>query len=149
MADLRELYQELILEHSKNPRNFRVLESATRTVEGFNPLCGDHFTIYLTLDGDLIREVSFQGSGCAISKSSASVMTQTLKGKTKQQAEELFQRFHSLVTGRLLNGDREQLGKLVAFSGVSEFPVRVKCATLAWHAVHAALEGNQEQVSTE
>jgi nitrogen fixation NifU-like protein len=149
MADLRELYQELILEHSKNPRNFRVLESATRTVEGFNPMCGDHFTIYLRLDGDLIREVSFQGSGCAISKSSASVMTQTLKGKTKQQAEELFQRFHNLVTGRLLNGDREQLGKLAVFSGVSEFPVRVKCATLAWHAVHAALEGNEEQVSTE
>jgi nitrogen fixation NifU-like protein len=149
MSDLRDLYQELILEHSKNPRNFRAIESPTRAVEGFNPLCGDHFTIYLTLDGDFIRDVSFQGSGCAISKSSASVMTQTLRGKSKQQAEELFRRFHSLVTGTLLNGDREQLGKLAVFSGVSEFPVRVKCATLAWHAVHAALEGNDEQVSTE
>lgn len=149
MSDLRELYQELILEHSKNPRNYRALEDASRTIEGFNPLCGDHFTIYLKMEDEVIRDVSFQGSGCAISKSSASVMTQMLKGKTKAQAEELFHRFHRLVTGQSQNGDSEQLGKLAVFSGVSEFPVRVKCAILAWHAVHAALEGDTDSISTE
>ncbi len=149
MPDLRELYQELILEHSKNPRNFRALENADRKAEGFNPLCGDHFTVYLKLNGDVISELSFQGSGCAISKSSASVMTQVLKGKNKRQAEELFNKFHDLVTGKSRNGAEEEIGKLAAFSGVSEFPVRVKCATLAWHAVHAALEGSSEPVTTE
>jgi len=148
MAGLRDLYQELILEHSKNPRNYRVLTGASHRVEGFNPLCGDHFTVYLKLDGDIITDISFEGTGCAISKSSASVMTQTLKGKSKQQAEELFQRFHNLVTGKQPK-DAEDLGKLAAFSGVAEFPVRVKCATLAWHAVHAALAGAGEAVSTE
>jgi nitrogen fixation NifU-like protein len=149
MPDLRELYQELILEHSKHPRNYRVLEGATRTVEGFNPLCGDHFTIYLETDGEVIRNITFQGSGCAISKSSASVMTQVLKGKTKEEAEDLFQRFHDLVTGKAHEHDVEALGKLAVFSGVSEFPVRVKCATLAWHALHEALEGKNEPVTTE
>ncbi|MFB3813051.1 MAG: Fe-S cluster assembly sulfur transfer protein SufU [Terriglobales bacterium] len=149
MPDLRELYQELILEHSKHPRNYRVLEAPDRKVEGFNPLCGDHFTVYLKLDGDVIRDISFQGAGCAISKSSASVMTQTLKGKNRQEAEELFTRFHELVTGGTRNGDVEQLGKLAVFSGVSGFPVRVKCATLAWHAMHAALSGEGETVTTE
>jgi len=149
MANLRELYQELILEHSKKPRNYRVLEGASRTVEGFNPLCGDHFTIYLATDGEIIRDITFQGSGCAISKSSASVMTQTLKGKTKQEAEALFHRFHDLVTGKTHDADAEALGKLAVFSGVSEFPIRVKCATLAWHALHAALEGKDEAVTTE
>ena len=148
MAELRELYQELILEHSKHPRNYRVLENASRTVEGFNPLCGDHFTVYLRTDGDVITDLSFQGSGCAISKSSASVMTQMLKGKTKQEAEKLFHRFHDLVTGKP-PADGEDLGKLAVFSGVAEFPVRVKCATLAWHAVHNALVGTEEAVSTE
>jgi nitrogen fixation NifU-like protein len=149
MADLRELYQELILEHSKKPRNYRVLEGASRTVEGFNPLCGDHFTIYLATDGEVIRDITFQGSGCAISKSSASVMTQTLKGKTREEAEDLFHRFHDLVTGKTHDADVEALGKLAVFSGVSEFPVRVKCATLAWHALHAALASTDEAVTTE
>ena len=148
MADLRDLYQELILEHSKHPRNFRALPDASRKVEGFNPLCGDHFTVYLKLDGDTVSDVSFEGTGCAISKSSASVMTQALKGKSKQQAEELFNQFHNLVTGKS-HATIEELGKLAAFSGVSEFPVRVKCAILAWHAVHEALAGNQEAITTE
>jgi nitrogen fixation NifU-like protein len=148
MADLRDLYQELILEHSKHPRNYRALPDASRKVEGFNPLCGDHFTIYLKLDGDTLTDITFEGAGCAISKSSASVMTQALKGKSKQQAEELFNRFHDLVTGKS-HSTTEELGKLAAFSGVSEFPVRVKCATLAWHAVHEALAGANEAVSTE
>jgi nitrogen fixation NifU-like protein len=148
MADLRDLYQELILEHSKNPRNYRELAGASHSVEGFNPLCGDHFTVYLNLEGDVITDISFQGTGCAISKSSASVMTQALKGKTRQQAEVLFNRFHNLVTGKPQE-DAEDLGKLAAFSGVAEFPVRVKCATLAWHAVHAALEGTGALVSSE
>jgi nitrogen fixation NifU-like protein len=154
MSDLRELYQELILEHSKAPRNFRALPDADRSAEGFNPLCGDHFNIYLKLDGDKISDISFQGAGCAISKASASLMTQTLKGKTKAEAEELFQRFHELVTGRsdasaASNGNGSKLGKLKVFAGVSEFPLRVKCAILAWHAVRAALDGKQEAVSTE
>ena len=149
MSDLRELYQELILEHSKNPRNFRVMEGADRSIEGFNPLCGDHFTVYLKMEGDIIKDVSFQGTGCAISKSSASVMTQVLKGKTRAQAEALFNAFHDMVTGKSTQDKPESLGKLAVFSGVSEFPVRVKCATLAWHTVHAALEGKQEPVTTE
>jgi nitrogen fixation NifU-like protein len=147
MAELRELYQELILEHSKNPRNYRVLEGADRSIEGFNPLCGDHFTVYLKLDGEKISDISFQGAGCAISKSSASVMTQVLKGKTCEQAEALFQKFHDLVTGK--PEGEEDLGKLAVFSGVSEFPMRVKCATLAWHALHAALEGQEQAITTE
>lgn len=148
MADLRELYQEVILEHSKAPRNYRELSSANHKAEGFNPLCGDHFTLYLDLDGDTIRDIAFQGSGCAISKASASMMTQSVKGKSKQEAEKLFSEFHKLVTGQA-NGNHADVGKLAAFSGVSEFPVRVKCATLAWHTLHAALEGKQDAVSTE
>ena len=148
MADLRELYQEVILEHSKAPRNYRELPAANHKAEGFNPLCGDHFTLYLDLDGDTIRDIGFQGSGCAISKASASMMTQSVKGKSKQEAEKLFSEFHKLVTGQA-NGNHVDVGKLAAFSGVSEFPVRVKCATLAWHTLHAALEGKQDAVSTE
>jgi nitrogen fixation NifU-like protein len=149
MPDLRELYQEVILEHSKAPRNYREMETANHTAEGYNPLCGDHFTVYLNLDGDSIRDVSFQGSGCAISKASASMMTQSVKGKTRAETETLFDQFHKLVTGQPANGSRAELGKLAVFSGVSEFPVRVKCATLAWHALHAAMRGKQETVSTE
>lgn len=150
MADLRDLYQELILEHSKAPRNFRELKSPDHKAEGYNPLCGDRFTVYVALDGDSIRDMSFQGSGCAISKASASMMTQSLKGKTKAEAEELFSRFHKVVTGQAANnGNHPELGKLAVFSGVSEFPVRVKCATLAWHTMQAALEGKQEAISTE
>ncbi len=150
MPDLRELYQEVILEHSKAPRNYWEMETANHTAEGYNPLCGDHFTVYLNLDGDSIRDISFQGSGCAISTASASMMTQSVKGKTRVEAEKLFDQFHKLVTGQSpANGNRAELGKLAAFSGVSEFPVRVKCATLAWHALHAAMRGKQETVSTE
>lgn len=150
MADLRDLYQDVILEHSKAPRNFRELAGANHKAEGFNPLCGDRFTVYLRLEGDSIRDISFQGSGCAISKASASMMTQSLKGKTKQDAEKLFGRFHEMVTGHGPSaGEQADLGKLTVFSGVSEFPVRVKCATLAWHTLQAALDGKQEAVSTE
>jgi nitrogen fixation NifU-like protein len=149
MPDLRELYQEVILEHSKAPRNYREMATANQRAEGYNPLCGDHFTVYLSLEGDSIRDISFQGSGCAISKASASMMTQSVKGKTKAQTEQLFDQFHMLVTGRPTNESGAELGKLAAFSGVSKFPVRVKCATLAWHALHAAMHEKQEAVSTE
>lgn len=150
MADLRDLYQEVILEHSKTPRNYRQLASANHKAEGFNPLCGDHFTVYLDVEGDSIRDITFQGSGCAISKASASMMTQSLKGKTTADAEKLFDDFHKLVTGETKkNGDAKEMGKLAVFSGVAEYPARVKCATLAWHTLHAALEGKQDAVSTE
>jgi nitrogen fixation NifU-like protein len=150
MSDLRELYQEVLLDHNRRPRNFQKLEGADRTAEGYNPLCGDQVTVYLKLDGDVIREVTFQGSGCAISKSAASMMTMSLKGKTRAEAEALFQKFHQMLTGD--PGKREApegLGKLAVFSGVCEFPIRVKCATLPWHTMHAALEGKGERVSTE
>src|SRR5262244_1823916 len=146
MSELRELYQEVILEHSKHPRNFREMTTASRKVEGFNPLCGDHFTVYLDLKDGAINDVSFQGTGCAISKASASMMTQSLKGKSAREAEEMFTKFHDLVTGQ--SADQDSLVKLAVFSGVSEFPLRVKCATLAWHALRAALEGKEEAVST-
>jgi nitrogen fixation NifU-like protein len=156
MADLRELYQEVILEHSKAPRNFRELAGANRKAEGYNPLCGDRFIVYLDVeDGDppgegRIRDISFQGSGCAISKASASMMTQSLKGKSRAEAEKLFEHFHKLVTGEApASGDQNELGKLNVFAGVSEFPVRVKCATLAWHTLRAALEKQLEPASTE
>ena len=148
MSELRELYQEVILEHSKKPRNYRLLENANHRAEGFNPLCGDHFTVYLDLKDGAISDIGFQGSGCAISKASASMMTQTLKGKTTAEAEDIFGRFHDLVTGHA-SGNGENLGKLAVFAGVSEFPLRVKCATLAWHALRAAIRGEKEAVSTE
>jgi len=148
MPGLRDLYQEVILEHSKVPRNFREMQDADHKAEGFNPLCGDRFTVYLHMDGDSIRDISFQGSGCAISKASASMMTQTLKGKSRADAETLFGKFHDLVTGQGKTS-QDELGKLAVFSGVSEFPARVKCATLAWHTLQAALEGQQDAVSTE
>jgi nitrogen fixation protein NifU and related proteins len=148
MPELRDLYQEVILEHSKAPRNFKALDAADHKAEGYNPLCGDRFTVYLEMDGDKIREVGFQGAGCAISKASASMMTQSVKGKTKAEAEKIFHRFHELVTGHS-HGEDPELGKLAVFSGVSEFPMRVKCATLAWHTLEAALEGKQEKISTE
>ena len=148
MGDLRDLYQEVILEHSKAPRNFRELASGQRA-EGFNPLCGDHLTVYLNLDGDAVKEISFEGSGCAISKAAASMMTQAVKGKSKEDAEQLFTSFHEMVTS---DSDEEKvaerLGNLKVFSGVREFPVRVKCATLPWHTMHAALN-NEALVSTE
>lgn len=147
MSDLRELYQEVILEHSKHPRNYRTLETANHKAEGYNPLCGDHYTVYLDLQDGSIRDISFEGTGCAISKASASMMTQSVKGRTADEAEVLFGKFHELVTGRAGSGD--DIGKLAVFSGVSEFPLRVKCATLAWHTLRAALSGQQEAVSTE
>ena len=150
MSDLRELYQELIIDHSKRPRNFRVLEEANRKSEGYNPLCGDKITVFLELENDRVKNVGFQGSGCAISTASASVMTESVKGKTLAEAEILFEVFHQLVTGKPpAAGKTAALGKLAAFSGVSEFPARVKCATLAWHTLHAALQGEGDTVSTE
>ena len=146
MSELRELYQEVILEHSRRPRNFHALEAANHKAEGYNPLCGDHYTVYVDVQDGAILDIAFQGAGCAISKASASMMTQSLKGKSAGEAEELFTKFHDLVTGR---GNGDEIGKLAAFSGVSEFPLRVKCATLAWHALRAALRGEREAVSTE
>src|SRR5438034_9211107 len=149
MPDLRELYQEVILEHSKAPRNYRELATASHRAEGYNPLCGDHFTVYLSVEGDSIRDISFQGSGCAISKASASMMTQAVKGKTKAEAETLFNEFHRMATGELdEESEANHLGKLTIFAGVRDFPARVKCATLSWHTMHAALN-EQTQVSTE
>jgi nitrogen fixation NifU-like protein len=148
MSDLRELYQQLIIDHSKKPRNFVKLEDANRTAEGYNPLCGDVVTVYLQLEDDVIRKVGFQGSGCAISKAAASMMTDSVKGKTTGEAQALFEKFHALVAGDG-TGDPSDLGKLAVFSGVREFPIRVKCATLAWHTMRAALEGRGEIVSTE
>jgi nitrogen fixation NifU-like protein len=149
MSELSELYQQVILDHNKKPRNFRVMEAANRRAEGYNPLCGDQLTVYLDLDGDVVKDVSFEGSGCAISKASASMMTQALKGKSREEAETLFNEFHRMVTGEL-NEESEpnHLGRLTIFSGVRDFPARVKCATLSWHTMHAALRG-EELVSTE
>jgi len=149
MSELSELYQQVILDHNKKPRNFGRPETANHSAEGFNPLCGDQLTVYLNLEDDKVKNVAFVGSGCAISKAAASMMTQAVKGKSKEEAENLFQEFHSMVTGEL-NEETEanSLGNLKIFAGVREFPVRVKCATLPWHTLHAAL--NQEaQVSTE
>jgi nitrogen fixation protein NifU and related proteins len=150
MSDLRELYQELIIDHSKRPRNFKVLETANRKLEGYNPLCGDKITLFLELEHDRVKNVSFQGSGCAISTASASVMTESVKGKTLAEVEALFEVFHQMVMGKPpAAGNAPELGKLAVFSGVSEFPARVKCATLAWHTLHAALQGTGDPVSTE
>lgn len=150
MSDLRELYQEVILDHNKKPRNFRTLEDASVAAEGHNPLCGDNVTVYLRMSGDTIEDIAFQGSGCAISKASASLMTTELKGKTREEAEDVFQRFHDLVTGQGdTEPDEESLGKLAVFSGVREYPARVKCASLAWHTLHSALEENGRAVTTE
>lgn len=140
MAGLSELYQNVILEHNRSPRNYRVLDEANRRAEGSNPMCGDRLTLYVKVDEGVIRDLAFQGSGCAISRASASLMTATVKGKSLAEAGVLFDRFHRLVTGRLHPSESETLGKLAVFSGVSEFPIRVKCATLAWHALKQALE---------
>jgi nitrogen fixation protein NifU and related proteins len=140
MAGLSELYQNVILEHNRSPRNYRALDTADAQAEGHNPLCGDQVTVFVRLEGDVVTDVTFQGAGCAISKASASLMTQAVKGKTRREVTELFERFHELVTGKLPREQGETLGKLAVFSGVSEFPVRVKCATLSWHTLKAALE---------
>jgi nitrogen fixation NifU-like protein len=150
MSLLRDLYQQVILDHNKAPRNFRKMEDATKHVDGFNPLCGDHYTIYVKLDGDKIADVSFDGAGCAISKASASVMSSLVKGRTVAEAEELFHDFHRLVMGEMKGEDEiERMGKLAAFAGVCEFPARVKCASLAWHTLHAAVKSDTTTVSTE
>ncbi len=150
MSDLRDLYQQVILDHNRQPRNFRTLQNAHRTAEGYNPLCGDQITVYLQMENDVIRDIGFQGSGCAISKASASMMTASVKGKTKAEAEVLFEKIHHMLTGGGESRvDLEELGKLAVFSGVCEFPIRVKCATLPWHTLHAALRGSGETVSTE
>lgn len=149
MSELSELYQQVILDHNKKPRNFRKLETATHTAEGFNPLCGDHLNIYVNLEGDEVKEIAFEGSGCAISKAAASMMTQAIKGQTKERAELLFNQFHSMVTGELDEENEENsLGNLKIFAGVRDFPVRVKCATLPWHTMRAALN-NEQTASTE
>jgi nitrogen fixation protein NifU and related proteins len=150
MSDLRELYQEVILDHNKRPRNFQKLEGANRTAEGYNPLCGDQITVYLSVEDDVIKDISFQGSGCAISKASASLMTTSVKGKTQAEAEVLFDRVHTMLTGeRDTTVDPHELGKLAVLSGVCEFPARVKCASLAWHTLRAALKGDGGAVLTE
>jgi len=149
LSNLEALYQEVILDHNRKPRNFREMEHADRRVEGRNPLCGDEITLWVKLDGDKLADVSFKGSGCAVSKSSASLMTSSVKGKTKAESLELFERFHQMITGKMPEADREKLGSLAALGGVSRFPIRVKCASLAWHALRSALDGSADEVSTE
>ncbi|HET7586689.1 MAG TPA: SUF system NifU family Fe-S cluster assembly protein [Gammaproteobacteria bacterium] len=145
--DLSDLYQDIIIDHNRSPRNFRRIEPATRKAEGFNPLCGDKLTVYVKLDGDRVEDVSFEGSGCAISTASASLMTDHLKGRTQAEAEALFNDMHALLTGQSDEAP-ERLGKLAALAGVRDYPSRVKCATLCWHTVQAALE-EREAASTE
>ena len=149
MSELNDLYQEVILDHNKNPRNFREIPAADRTADGNNPLCGDALRVYVELEDERVKDVAFKGSGCAISKASASMMTQVVKGKTRDEAEILFDEFHRMVLGEL-DEEREEnhLGKLKIFAGVREFPARVKCASLSWHTLHAALTG-EEEASTE
>lgn len=149
MSDLKDLYQEVILDHNRRPRNFQKLEDANRKAEGYNPLCGDRLTLFLKLNGDKIEKIAFQGSGCAISKASASLMTSILKGKTRTEAEKIFEKFHNMVTGKTHESLPADISKLAVFSGVSEFPARVKCASLAWHTLRSAFEGKVEPVSTE
>ncbi|HRI45473.1 MAG: SUF system NifU family Fe-S cluster assembly protein [Ignavibacteriaceae bacterium] len=148
--ELRELYQQVILDHNKSPRNYKKLETATNSSEGKNPLCGDHIHLYVKMNNDVVEDISFEGNGCAISKSSASLMTSIVKGKTKAEAEQLFEKFHDLVTGKISEDeDLTDLGKLAVFQGVREFPVRVKCASLAWHTLHSALKDENKIVTTE
>jgi len=150
MAELRDLYQQVILDHNRSPRNFREIPDATTTVEGTNPLCGDEIRLYVLFDGDVIRDIAFQGSGCAISQASASLMTSAVKGMTRTEADELFRAFHHMVTaGPDVVPDTKALGKLAALAGVRQFPARVKCANLAWHTLHGALSDSGDSVSTE
>ena len=149
MSELSDLYQEVILDHNKSPRNYRKCETCNHDAEGFNPLCGDHIFVYIDLEGETIKDISFQGSGCAISKSSASLMTSILKGKTKQEAEAMFNKFHEVVTSRIgSEQDLSSLGKLAVFSGVRDYPSRVKCASLAWHTMMNALR-EEKSATTE
>jgi nitrogen fixation protein NifU and related proteins len=147
-ADLRELYQTVILDHNKHPRNQGMPPGANRHAEGHNPLCGDHLSVHVALDGGVLKDVGFEGNGCAISKASASLMTDSVKGKTIEEAEAMFERFHRMIT-RPADEAVEDLGKLSVFAGVRQFPVRVKCASLAWHTLHSAIAARDEVVSTE
>jgi nitrogen fixation NifU-like protein len=150
LDQIRDLYQEVVFDHNRNPRNFRVMEDATRTIDGFNPLCGDRITLYVKLKDGIIEDVSFQGSGCAISTASASLMTEIVRGQTEAEAEQLFELFHRITTGK--NGDEvnlDEIGKLAVLAGVRAYPARVKCATLAWHSLQAALKDDHAPVSTE
>jgi len=150
MSDLSSLYQEVILDHSRRPRNRGALEDPSARAEGTNPLCGDELVLYVELDGDVVREARFEGQGCAISTASASLMTEAVRGKTRAQARELFERFHSsLLSGPGSDVDLDALGKLAALAGVRAYPMRVKCASLAWHTLNAALEGRSDPVTTE
>ena len=150
MADLRDLYQEVILDHHKKPRNFHRLEHANKKADGHNPLCGDKLTVFIQMENGIVKDIAFIGAGCAISTASASMMTESLKGKTESEARAIFEQFHQLVTNHSDSPpDPATMGKLAGFSGVREYPVRVKCATLAWHTMRAALEGNKETVMTE
>jgi nitrogen fixation NifU-like protein len=149
MSELTDLYQEVVLDHGRRPRNYGPLAGATHRAEGLNPLCGDHITVHAKVDGDVVREISFEGSGCAISKASASVMTGVAKGRTAAEIETTFERFHKLVTEGPDAVDPDALGKLAVFGGVHAYPTRVKCASLAWHALRQALRGDGEPVSTE
>ena len=151
MSELRELYQEVILDHSRHPRNLHELPGANRSAEGFNPLCGDKATVYLKIEDGVVKDASFVGRGCSISTASASMMTDIVKGKRLEEVEDLFRRFHGLITARAdeARSADPRLGKLAVFAGVCEFPVRVKCATLAWHTLKAALAGQDKPVSTE
>ncbi len=148
--EIRDLYQEVILDHNKHPYHFHAMDSADAKLEGYNPLCGDHYTFYLKYDGERIGQVSFEGSGCAISKASASIMSSVLEGKSREEADTLFELFIGIITGKLDPMEHiDELGKLAAFAGVSEFPMRVKCATLPWHTMHGALHGDDQHISTE
>lgn len=147
MSDLRDLYQQVILDHNRKPRNFRKIANANRTAEGYNPLCGDQITLYLTVNDGVVVDAAFQGSGCAISKAAASLMTAEVIGKSEAEVDALFHRVHAMLTGT--NGDAADVGKLAVFAGVREFPSRIKCATLAWHTLQAALSDAAEPVSTE
>ena len=149
MSNIEALYQEVILDHNRKPRNFREMENADRRIEGRNPLCGDEITLWLKLEGDKVSDISFMGQGCAVSKSSASLMTSTVKGKTVDETLALFERFHQMITGKLADGEREKMGSLAALGGVSRFPIRVKCASLAWHALRSALEQGPAEITTD
>ena len=149
MSDLRELYQEVILDHNKHPRNFGEIKGAERRADGFNPLCGDRFSVYLNLEDDVVTDVNFIGSGCAISKASASLMTDAVKGKTVAEVRRLFEHFHAMITDDGTTPDAEMLGKLAVFTGVRDYPTRVKCATLAWHTLRAAFDVDASVVTTE
>jgi len=149
MMDLKDLYQEVIVDHNRSPRNFRAMPDATRSLEGFNPLCGDRLTLYVKMNGDRVSDISFNGSGCAISTASASLMTEAMKGKSRAEAEQIFKGFHGMLTDNAPPADPAVFGKLAVLAGVREYPSRIKCATLCWHTLHALIDGANAPVSTE